>query len=143
MSNVRINRRMEDRLSKILKSSYYHPKSRLSDDIWLVIKKKEENIKTFKSWGYSSLSFISLVGFVLMIFSIKEHFVSSGFLEYISLIFSGGEIIFSYWKELCLSIIETIPMTEMAISTFLLFITFSSIRKAVNQFKYRGQILTV
>jgi hypothetical protein len=51
------------------------------------------------------------------------------------LAFSDSGVIATYWKEYTLSLADSLPFASLALSFFLLFILFISIRKVSYQFK--------
>ncbi len=126
---------MEQDLQKLFKQASYVPESRLSGDVFSLIMSKESKITKWKSFGYLGLSVLSLSGSV---FSIKSLIVEStrlGFFEYLSLAFSDSGVIAMYWKEYTLSLADSLPVASLALSFFLLFVLFISIRKVSYQFK--------
>ncbi|MFA6520526.1 MAG: hypothetical protein WCT44_02895 [Candidatus Paceibacterota bacterium] len=54
--------------------------------------------------------FASVAGVAFSLKYLAESFYQSGFYEYISLMFSGDNVVFSYWKELSLSLVDSIPI---------------------------------
>ncbi len=126
---------VEQDLQKLFKQATYHPESRLSGDICDAIQLKNAQIIKWKKYSYLSLSILSLFGSV---FSIKSLIIQStrlGFFEYLSLAFSDSGIIAKYWKEYTLSLVDSLPVATLAISLFLLFILFISVKRASYQFK--------
>jgi hypothetical protein len=68
----------------------------------------------------------SLVGLVLSAQYFLQSFYQSGFYQYMSLIFSGDTAVFTYWKELSYSLIETVPIIGIiAFFTALCFFVWS------------------
>ena len=127
---------MEDSdLKKSFQKAIYHPEPRLSGDIWLSISKKEQKIHSLKLWVYSSIGVLSLVGFVPVVINLVTRFVESGFSDYFSVIFSDIDSISFYWKDLLLSLVDSIPMTSLIISFSLIFVFFYSLKNMIYQFR--------
>lgn len=132
---------VEQDLQKLFKQAKYQPAGRLSGDIWASIELKNAQIAKWKKYSYMSLSVLSLFGSA---FSIKSLIIQStqlGFFEYLSLTFSDSGIIAKYWKEYTLSLADSLPVASLAITLFLLFVLFVSIKRVSIQFKTK--LLTV
>jgi hypothetical protein len=130
---------MNKNLSQLFKQAYNHPESRLSDDIWRAIQAKEARSLKIQSLFYGFIGILSLGGFVFIAVSLKKQFSSSGFFEYVSLIFSDSGLIALYWKEYLLSLADSLPIASLGSLLFLLGGALISIRKAVYQ--YRSKLL--
>ena len=126
---------MDDYIKKLFKNSIYLPESRLSDDIWAVVKAKNAKTLRVKKLGYFSLGVLSLSGSILSIKMLIEQFIQLGFFKYLSLIFSDGGIIATYWKEYTLSLIDSLPIASLAVFLFFLFMLVISINKISYQYK--------
>jgi hypothetical protein len=126
---------VEQNLQKLFKKAVYHPEGRLSGDVWIAIEIKKAQITKTKKIGYLSLSVLSLSGSILSIKSLVEESIRLGFFNYFSLVFSDSGVIATYWKEYTLSLADSLPVASLALSFFLLFVLFISIRRASYQFK--------
>jgi hypothetical protein len=62
----------------------------------------------------SALSIISLGGMITSFFSLGRTIAQSGFSEYLYLVFSDYTILATYWKEISLSLLETLPVLSLA-----------------------------
>jgi len=132
---------MNENLSKLFKQTYNHPESRLSDDIWYAIQAKQAKSLKIQSLVYGIIGVLSLGCFVFMIFYMKKQFALSGFFQYVSLIFSDGNLFASYWKEYLLSLADSLPVASLGASVFLLVSILVSIRKLLKQ--YKNQLLSI
>ena len=126
---------MEQNLQKLFKASIYQPEGRLSDDVWVAIESKSAQITKWKTFGYLGLSVLSLSGSIFSIKSLIEQAIRLGFFDYLSLTFSDSGSLAAYWKEYTLSLADSLPVASFALSFFLLFILFISIRNTSHQFK--------
>lgn len=126
---------MEQDLQKIFKQAKYHPEGRLSGDVWATIELRNAHIAKWKKYSYMSLSVLSLFGSVFSIKSLIARSTQLGFFEYLSLAFSDSGVIAKYWREYTLSLADSLPVASLAITLFLLFVLFVSIKRASYQFK--------
>jgi len=76
---------------------------------------------------------LSLVGLVPAFKILSSDLAHSGFYEYLSLTFEGGGVIISYWKELSLSIVESIPVMSTLLTLSLLFVCLLSLKYLTRQ----------
>jgi hypothetical protein len=126
---------MEQNLQKLFKQAVYQPESRLSGQVLSFIEAKGSLITKWKRFGYLSVSVLSLSGSVFAVKSVIEQFTTTGFYNYLSLAFSDSGIVATYWKEYILSLVDSLPVMSLALSFFLLFVLFISIKRASHQFK--------
>ena len=54
------------------------------------------------------------------------------FSEYLSLVTSGGSSVFGAWKELTISLVESLPMTESALFIAVVLLLFYSVKKVAS-----------
>lgn len=65
-------------------------------------------------------------------FSYTAHeFAASGFATYLSVLFSDSSVALSYWRELSLSLVESLPSVSLLILASLISVFLWSLRKAV------------
>ena len=130
---------MEKELTKAFHKAKYEEKSDLALNIWHNIVIQNKHITRLKLWAFSLVGFASLAGLIPAWKLLSGDLVKSGLYEYFSLIFSNGGSIISYWKELMLSIAESLPIMSIVISLSLIFIFFLSIKFATKQI-IKGQL---
>jgi len=124
---------MEKNLKKVLKRAVYEPNSNLSEAIWHNIIKKEKFLIRFKVYAFSLLGFLSIAGIIPVAKSLFVEFTQSGFYEYFSLFFSSGSSLSFYWKELTLSMAESLPVLDIIFLFSLVFIFLFSLRYVFKQ----------
>jgi hypothetical protein len=124
---------MENRLTKILKSASYKPTSSLNEDIWCTIVKRNKYIARLKLILFSIIGAISIAGLIPAIKALSSDVSASGLFDYLSLAFSSGSSVFSYWKEFSLSIVESLPLMSIMLSLTFLFILCISIKHILRQ----------
>ena len=132
---------MNSDLIKVFQKAQYRPERRLSDGILLSIENREKRNSRIKLWVYSSISVLSFVGIFPAIKLLLSDFTRSGFYEYFSLMFSDSRTL-SYWKEIILSITESIPMASLILSLALVFIFILSLRFIARNIRVRSKLLT-
>jgi len=132
---------MDENLSKLLKQVINQPETGLQDDIWRAIQVKQTRSLKIKSTIYGILGILSLGGFVFVVNILRVQFASSGFFQYLSLVFSDGGLLALYWKEYLLSLSDSIPYASLGAAFFLLSSALISIKEFAHQ--YKSQLLIV
>lgn len=100
----------------------------LEQDIISKIKKLERRSLVIKQSIYSLVSVISLIGTVFSFSYLINIIKVSGAFEYATLIFYDMSVI-TYWKELSLSVAESVPFLVLAVSLGIMGIfTWSALR---------------
>lgn len=60
---------------------------------------------------------IVLIGSIIAFFPVfnmlKSAFVESGFMQFLSLLFSDFEVVLSYWQSFALSLLESLPVLSL------------------------------
>ena len=103
--------------------------SNLVSKIVLSLDKKVSHDSKVKALGLSFVSFISFLISIPIISQIITSFTQSGFYNYISIIFSDSDVAFIYWKEILISLIESLPVLGIAsLLTIALVFIWSTIK---------------
>ena len=126
-------RDMEKELTKAFHKAKYEEKSDLALNIWYNIVVQDKRTTRLKLWAFSFVGATSLIGLVPAWKLLSGDLAQSGLYEYFSLIFSNGNSIFSYWKELILSIAESLPIMSIILSLSLVFVFFLSLKYIAKQ----------
>ncbi len=119
--NERINKCMD---SKNQLFNIIEPKNQLKKSVIGKIKALEMK-KTINNVVFSSLiSLASIASIVFFIINIINDASKSGLSQYLSLIFSDGKLIASYWQTYVLSVVESLPIIPIAIvvASFSIFV---------------------
>jgi hypothetical protein len=125
---------MNNNLKNAFSNSRYEPEENLTNNIWQKILSRNRRIKSFKIGLFSSIGAISLFGLIPVLKSLASAFAQSGSYEYLSLAFSGNGEISLYWKELLMSIAESLPTINIIYALTLILIMFISIKYIMKQF---------
>ncbi|MDD5152868.1 MAG: hypothetical protein PHS95_02625 [Candidatus Pacebacteria bacterium] len=124
---------MEQKIKKLFHLAVYKPKHDLSDNIWHFIVIRENRIIRLKLWAFSFVGCASLVSLVPAFKLVLNDFAESGFYEYLSLGFSSGGSILSFWQDFVLLLAESLPVMSIIVSLSLVFISFFSLWYAMKE----------
>lgn len=124
---------MEKELTKLFHKAKYKENQNLSNNIWSVVTTRNKRITRIKLWAFSFIGFASLAGLIPAWRVLSNDLTQSGLYDYLSLVFSNNGSVLSYWKELTLSIAESLPTMSIVLSLSLVFIFFLSFKYAVKQ----------
>jgi hypothetical protein len=105
-------------------------KNRIIEEIRLREFRKARFFFYFSSLGFI-LSFIAVFPAFMYL---SNSFYQSGFIQYVSAIFSDGGVVFTYWKEYLSLVVESAPIFEVSIIltiTLLLLFSFKTAIKNV------------
>jgi hypothetical protein len=90
-------------------------------------EKKTRQIKR-KIYLWLVIFTLSLGAFVPTIIIIKNSLAHTGFIQYLSLLFSDTAIILSYWKSFGLSLLGALPLTGLILFSLVLAIFLESLK---------------
>jgi hypothetical protein len=130
---------MEKGLMEAFHKAKYEGKSGLAENIWHGIAARNKHIARIKLWAFSFTGIASLAGLIPAWKILSSDLAQSGLYEYFSLVFSSGGSVFSYWRELSLSIAESLPTMSIILSLSLVFVLFLSLKYASKQI-IKGQL---
>ncbi|MFZ2522223.1 MAG: hypothetical protein WAX44_04560 [Minisyncoccia bacterium] len=90
----------------------------------------KEEIRRAKTYFLVSVTtgLASIFGLIFSVRYMIQEFYQSSFYSYLSLIFSDPSIAVSYWKELSMSLLETLPILGITISLIAVYVLLVSIR---------------
>jgi hypothetical protein len=118
---------MHKELIKAFHKAKYESNVALNKNIWNIIKIHRSRNARFKLFVFSITGIASLLGTIPAFNVLLKNLSQSGFYEYISIVFNGNTLS-AYWKELTLSLAESLPAINIALSFSLIFIFFLSVR---------------
>jgi len=102
-------------------------------DLYNKILDKIENVSIrnarVRLWVVSSVSILSLAGFVFVFSYVGTQMQYSGFTSYLSLLSSGSAYL--YWKEISLVLLESLPIFGVILLLGTLFTFLGSIKIAI------------
>ena len=107
------------------------PPKELREKILFSINKEE--IRRAKTYFLVSVTtgLVSIFGLIFSVRYMIQEFYQSSFYSYLSLIFSDPSVVLSYWKELSMSLLETLPILGITISLIAVYVLLVSIRTLV------------
>lgn len=120
--------------------SQIEPKKELYYFILAKIEAKKRMSAKIRLMLFGGMAVISAVSSVPSIAFLVNEFNQSGFFKYVSLVFSDGQSLVTYWKEFSVILIEAMPAFWMATTltlTLLFFWSVSSAFKSVEKFNYK------
>jgi len=124
---------MEKELKKAFNKARYEEEQGLVLTIWNDITIRNKRMMHFKLWAFSSISLASLIGLIPILRSLSSDLTQSGIYDYLSLLFSNNGSISFYWRELALSIAESLPTMGIILSLSLILILFLSLKFTAKQ----------
>ena len=107
------------------------PSKELRQKILFSINKEE--IQRAKTYFLVSMTtaLVSIFGLIFSVRFMVQEFYQSSFYSYLSLVFSDPNTLVSYWKELSMSLLETLPILGITISLIAVYSFLFSIRTLV------------
>lgn len=111
------------------------PPERLYGNILAKIEREKKRIARVKLaiFGMTALVFISTL--IPVYKYTAQEFYSSGFFEYLSILFSDGSIAIIYWRETLLSLAESLPLISLTMMLSVVFVIMGSIKLALKHIK--------
>jgi len=111
------------------------PKNELKKSIIGKIKVLEMR-KTLKKVVLSSfISLVSITSVVIFVINIINDASKSGLSQYLSLIFSDGKLIATYWQTYVMSVVESLPIIPIVIVVVSISIFIWSLNKFLESIK--------
>ncbi|MFA5889038.1 MAG: hypothetical protein WCW47_02010 [Candidatus Paceibacterota bacterium] len=111
------------------------PSRELREKILFSIKKEE--VYRAKMYFFMSIT-IGLASIFGLFFSVRymvQEFYQSSFGSFISIIFSDPNMAIYYWKELSLSLLETLPILGITVSLIAMYTLLVSVRTLVKNIR--------
>ena len=115
--------------------SMIEPSGNLKISIMEKIRKEEIKKATYEVVLSSAASLVSISAAIFFVISIVRDAYQSGLSEYLSLIFSDGASLISYWQSYIMSIIESLPILQITIFFASIWVFAWSLNKAMTIFK--------
>ena len=116
------------KLQELLHGIQYRSENGLAEKIWQVIEKRQKNKRRWRFFAFTSVGLISLGGLWPAFLALQAEISQSGFYDYFSLIIREKGLVFSFWRELALSLAESLPVMSLALVLSLFFVLFLSVR---------------
>jgi hypothetical protein len=109
----------------------FEPPKNLHANILAHINMARVRAARIKAVLFGLTTLLSFIALIPAFTYLAQQFQQSGFHQYLSLIFSDGSVVLSYWQDYALSIVESIPFTETIIFLCVLFVLLGSARLVV------------
>lgn len=107
----------------------FSPQKDLELSIISRIKKEERKSSIVHSWTTGTIAIMSCISLVPSFIYLGKSVQTSGFYDFVSLSFSEGISLLSYWKEFSLSLAESLPFLGLIVLLALLAIFVWSLSK--------------
>ncbi len=133
---------MENRLRKVFTQSTACCPENLSGNIWHVIETRKERKDRIRFWSFAAVGMVSFLFAIVTFRTMGTSFSQSGFFEYLSVAFSGGGVLASSWKELLLSLMNSLPFTSIILFLVPVFALLWSLSRAINFTKKSPLVLS-
>lgn len=111
------------------------PPPHLKKAVFLRLQREKRRAARFKLAGFSALAIISFALIFPAINYLLGQLASSGFSQYVSLIFSDGAYLTSYWQEFILALAESLPVLGLIAVLASIFTLLNSLRVAAKNIK--------
>ncbi len=111
------------------------PSEKLKNSILNTLRKEERKNAIYKMVLSSVVSLASISMAVIFVMNIIKDAYQSGLSEYLSLIFSDGASLVSYWQTYVLLVTESLPIIPITIVTASILVFVWSINSALELFK--------
>ncbi len=107
----------------------------LLDKILTRIHKEERILVLRRIILFSTTLIISIIGFIPSFKILASDLSQSGFINFLSLIFSDFSSVATYWQSFSMILLETLPAVSLAIFLAVLLILFQSIKSLTKNVK--------
>ncbi len=111
------------------------PPERLCGNILGQIKLEERRTARLRLFFVGSVFLASFAALIPAFQYFIREFYQSGSYQYLSLLFSDGGAVLSYWKEFTLSIAESLPVLGITAVLATIFVFLGSLRLAIRDLK--------
>jgi len=95
------------------------------------ISREEVRLARIKIAFFAPLMLASAVGAGLSLYFIANQVVASGFLQYLSILFSDSGAVFAYWREFSMTLVEHAPLLGLVLFSGALFTFLESLRVTI------------
>jgi|ERR1035437_42741 hypothetical protein len=100
---------------QILKETQVEPPYGLSHSISVRVHELERSTSLIRFLTFVSTTLVSSVALVIATVRLWNDLAQSGFYQYFSLLLSDGATLSLYWKQLGLSLVESLPLLNLAL----------------------------
>jgi hypothetical protein len=110
----------------------------LTERVLCAVHVRQKHLLIYRYIFLGILSAGSFVGSVFAYISLAHSFAQSGFLQYISLMFSDGGTLMSAWKDFLLVLAESLPLFETAVFLAALTVCVLALYKVTKVRRYKS-----
>ena len=102
--------------------------SRLRETILGSIRSEERRKARIYLAASSATLFVSATGFIYSVGYLSQAFQASEFYTYFSLVLSDPDIVLGYWRDIVLSLAESLPVLAVTALLFAVWSSLASVR---------------
>jgi len=84
---------------------------------------------------FSFIFIVSIIAIIPVFHGLEKAISDSGFLQFLSLIFSDFKIVMTYWQSFALSLLESLPVLNLALFLVVVLAFLESIKFLVKDIK--------
>lgn len=127
---------MTDKYSELFKElNQINPPLGLGQNILAQIQLKKKHDAKVNLTFFGGAVLMSLVGSIFAFRWAGQALAQSGFYQSLSLIFSDGAAMLTYWQEFALSVAESLPMVEITVFLAAIFALLESLKLTIKNLK--------
>lgn len=116
---------------------YMDNMDRLFEETMLRIRREKKLLTIKRRIVIFSVIFIgSIIAFVPVFHSLEKSISESGFMQFLSLFFSDFKIVAIYWQSFALSLLETLPVLNLAIFLVVVLALLESVKFLAKDIKF-------
>lgn len=104
------------------------PRSGLLERVLLALYTEQQQSRLWRVRVFATTALLSLAALVPVVISLVKAFATSNFDTYLSLVFTDGSVLLSYWKTIGASLIEALPVLSLAVTLALVGALLWSLR---------------
>lgn len=132
LKNQRIRKRMIDKVELF---DILEPKKNLKISIIKKIRKEELKGSIIKIGLNFSVSFVSVLVVAFLFINLVRDYYQSGLSDYVSLLFSDGSLLVSYWQSYIMSVVESLPIFLITLTLVFVVVSVVSLNLALATIK--------
>jgi len=111
------------------------PKKNLKISIIKKIRKEELKGSIIKIGLNFSVSFVSVLVVAFLFINLVRDYYQSGLSDYVSLLFSDGSLLVSYWQSYIMSVVESLPIFLITLTLVFVVVSVVSLNLALATIK--------
>ena len=116
------------------------PPQELAQTIITHIEKLEYRKSQRQLFAFGGLTGGALLLFIPLLIQTISSFTNSGFLAYFDLAFSDGGVVLSHWQTFAMSLLDALPITEIALLLGVSVLLTAGVRALIQTIQVRSKL---